>query len=84
MPKPPVSAVYGRAQREPLPLRLKEYPRDKASLCERDAGLCNRDRNKVKGYVALLGTRLRALTRRRSIRFEKTGPSQASATAVVF
>ncbi len=29
MPKPPVSAVYGRAQREPLPLRLKEYPRER-------------------------------------------------------
>ncbi len=29
MPKPPVSAVYGRARREPLPLRLKEYPRER-------------------------------------------------------
>jgi hypothetical protein len=28
MPKPPASAVYGRAQREPLPLRPKEYPRE--------------------------------------------------------
>ena len=29
MPKPPVSAVYGRAAREPLPLRPKEYPRER-------------------------------------------------------
>jgi hypothetical protein len=29
MSKPPVSAVYGRAQREPLPLRPKEYPRER-------------------------------------------------------
>ena len=29
MPKPPVSAVYGRARREPLPLRPKEYPRER-------------------------------------------------------
>jgi hypothetical protein len=28
MPKPPVSAVYGYAAREPPPLRLKEYPRE--------------------------------------------------------
>jgi len=37
LPKPPARAVYGRASREPLPLRLKEYPRDKASFVERDA-----------------------------------------------
>src|SRR6202042_1666511 len=36
MPKPPASAVYRRARREPLPLRPKEYPRDKASLRKRD------------------------------------------------
>src|SRR5580704_14723657 len=29
MPKPPASAVYRRARREPLPLRLKEYPRER-------------------------------------------------------
>jgi hypothetical protein len=29
MPKPPVSAVYRRAAREPLPLRPKEYPRER-------------------------------------------------------
>jgi hypothetical protein len=29
MPKPPVSTVYRRAQREPPPLRLKEYPRER-------------------------------------------------------
>src|SRR6202042_2501870 len=29
MPKPPASAVYRRATREPLPLRLKEYPRER-------------------------------------------------------
>jgi hypothetical protein len=29
LPKPPVSAVYRCARREPLPLRLKEYPREK-------------------------------------------------------
>ncbi len=29
MPKPPASAVYGRAPREPLPLRPKEYPRER-------------------------------------------------------
>jgi hypothetical protein len=29
MPKPPVSAVYRCARREPLPLRLKEYPRER-------------------------------------------------------
>jgi hypothetical protein len=28
MPKPPVGAVYRYAFREPLPLRLKEYPRE--------------------------------------------------------
>jgi hypothetical protein len=28
MPKPPASAVYRYAQREPLPLRPKEYPRE--------------------------------------------------------
>jgi hypothetical protein len=28
MPKPPASAVYRYARREPLPLRLKEYPRE--------------------------------------------------------
>ena len=31
-------------------------PSRKASLCERDVGLCNCNRNKVKGDVALLGT----------------------------
>jgi hypothetical protein len=36
MPKPPVSTVYRRNPREPPPLRLKEYPRDKASFTERD------------------------------------------------
>src|SRR5580704_7803665 len=29
MPKPPVSAVYRYARREPLPLRPKEYPRER-------------------------------------------------------
>jgi hypothetical protein len=29
MPKPPASAVYRRAAREPLPLRPKEYPRER-------------------------------------------------------
>ena len=29
MPKPPASAVYRCAQREPLPLRPKEYPRER-------------------------------------------------------
>ena len=29
MPKPPASAVYRYAQREPLPLRPKEYPRER-------------------------------------------------------
>jgi hypothetical protein len=29
MPKPPASAVYRRTRREPLPLRLKEYPRER-------------------------------------------------------
>ena len=29
MPKPPASAVYRRARREPLPLRPKEYPRER-------------------------------------------------------
>jgi hypothetical protein len=29
MPKPPASAVYRCARREPLPLRLKEYPRER-------------------------------------------------------
>jgi hypothetical protein len=29
MPKPPVSTVYGRARREPPPLRPKEYPRER-------------------------------------------------------
>ena len=29
MPKPPASAVYRRAAREPLPLRLQEYPRER-------------------------------------------------------
>src|SRR5579862_9396214 len=38
MPKPPASAVYRYARREPPPLRPKEYPRDKASHCERDFG----------------------------------------------
>ncbi len=58
MPKPPASAVYRYARREPLPLRLKEYPREGVL---RRAGWweCNRDRNKVKGNVALLGTRRR-------------------------
>src|ERR1700684_3824676 len=37
MPKPPASAVYRRARREPLPLRLKEYPRE-GVLRERDFG----------------------------------------------
>src|SRR5580700_6726886 len=47
MPKPPVSAVYGRAQREPLPLRPKEYPRERRPS---RAGWreCSRYRNKVK------------------------------------
>jgi hypothetical protein len=36
MPKPPAGTVYGRNPREPPPLRLKEYPRDKASFTERD------------------------------------------------
>jgi hypothetical protein len=44
MPKPPVSAVYGRAQREPLPLRLKEYPRERRpSRAGFGLGNCNRD-----------------------------------------
>src|SRR6202045_4205711 len=29
MPKPPASAVYRYARREPLPLRPKEYPRER-------------------------------------------------------
>jgi hypothetical protein len=29
MPKPPASTVYRCARREPLPLRLKEYPRER-------------------------------------------------------
>src|ERR1700692_989493 len=29
MPKPPASAVYRRARREPLPLRPQEYPRER-------------------------------------------------------
>ena len=59
MPKPPASAVYRRARREPLPLRPKEYPRERRPS---RAGwwLCNRDRNKVKGNVSLLETRRRA------------------------
>jgi hypothetical protein len=61
MPKPPVSAVYRYAAREPLPLRLKEYPREGVL---RRAGFweCNRDRNKVKGNVALLGTARRPIS----------------------
>ena len=51
MPKPPASAVYRYAQREPLPLRPKEYPRDKASLCERDGS-----------YVTVIGIKSRAMS----------------------
>src|SRR6202050_3260867 len=42
MPKPPASAVYGRATREPLPLRPQEYPRERRPS---RAGfwLCNRN-----------------------------------------
>jgi hypothetical protein len=38
MPKPPASAVYGRAQREPLPLRPKEYPRERRPFASGMAG----------------------------------------------
>jgi hypothetical protein len=48
MPKPPVRAVYRRAPREPLPLRLKEYPRDKASFVERDVVHVAATETKVK------------------------------------
>jgi hypothetical protein len=38
MPKPPASAVYRYARREPLPLRPKEYPRERRPFVERDFG----------------------------------------------
>jgi hypothetical protein len=43
--------------REPPPLRLKEYPRDKASFTERDGENVTAMETIVKGDVALLGTR---------------------------
>src|ERR1700685_1281038 len=44
MPKPPVSAVYGCARREPLPLRLQEYPRERRpSRAGFRLGNCYRD-----------------------------------------
>ena len=60
MPKPPVSTVYGRAAREPPPLRLKEYPRDKASFTERDGGNVTAIETKVKTNVTSSETRHRA------------------------
>src|SRR5580658_9608486 len=39
MPKPPVSAVYGRAQREPPPLRPKEYPRERRPFASGMVGM---------------------------------------------
>jgi hypothetical protein len=58
MPKPPVSAVYRCARREPLPLRLKEYPRERRPS---RAGfwLGNRNRDKSQGMVSLFGTHRR-------------------------
>ena len=46
--------------REPLPLRLKEYPRDKAPFVERDFGDVTVMGTDVKGNVALFGTDRRA------------------------
>ena len=44
MPKPPASAVYRCARREPLPLRPKEYPRERRpSRAGFWFGNCNRD-----------------------------------------
>ena len=51
MPKPPASAVYRRAPREPLPLRPKEYPRDKASFA-----------SGILGKLPLWGRESRALS----------------------
>jgi hypothetical protein len=55
MPKPPASAVYRYARREPLPLRLKEYPREGVPL---RAGfwVCNRNRDKCQEDVSLSET----------------------------
>jgi hypothetical protein len=55
MPKPPVSAVYRRAAREPPPLRLKEYPREGVL---RRAGFCpsNLDGDKSQETVSFFGT----------------------------
>jgi|HubBroStandDraft_4_1064222.scaffolds.fasta_scaffold40760_3 hypothetical protein len=50
MPKPPASAVYRCAPREPLPLRPKEYPREGVP-CERDFG-----------YVAIIGIKSRKMS----------------------
>jgi hypothetical protein len=43
--------------REPPPLRLKEYPRDKASFVERDGGYVTVRGTRVKANVALFETR---------------------------
>ena len=51
MPKPPASAVYRCATREPLPLRPKEYPRDKASFA-----------SGILGKLPLWGRESRALS----------------------
>jgi hypothetical protein len=57
MPKPPASAVYRCARREPLPLRLKEYPRERrpsrAGFC---LGNCNGD--KCQGQCLFIRDRL--------------------------
>jgi hypothetical protein len=55
MPKPPVSAVYRCARREPLPLRPKEYPRERRpSRAGFWLGNCNGDESQA--LVAFFGT----------------------------
>jgi hypothetical protein len=59
MPKPPASAVY-RYAHENRPRSALRSTLAKGVPLRAGSCLCNRDRNKVKGNVALLGTRCRA------------------------
>jgi len=57
MPKPPASAVYRRARREPLPLRLKEYPRERRPFAS-GIWLGNRNGDISQGQCLFIGDHL--------------------------
>jgi len=62
--------------REPLPLRLKEYPRDKASFAS-GMVVCNDNGDESQANVALLETKIRGrVASEPAIRARPTGPGE--------